>query len=156
MWPSGGALATASVPTMPLAAGRLSTITDWPSARSRCGSIRRATVSLSPPGGNGTTMRTGRSGQVCATPGADPSMSISAPARAPHLLARRRDPMLDTTQPQRYNVYDRPHEDLREFVERAEGAGELMRVSGASPELEMGTLAEIVYHARPEPPAILF
>jgi len=64
--------------------------------------------------------------------------------------------MLDTTQPQRYNVYDRPHEDLREFVERAEGAGELMRVSGASPELEMGTLAEIVYHARPEPPAILF
>src|SRR5262245_65932203 len=64
--------------------------------------------------------------------------------------------MLDTTQPQRYNAYDRPHEDLREFVERAEGAGELMRVSGASPELEMGTLAEIVYHTRPEPPAILF
>ena len=63
--------------------------------------------------------------------------------------------MLDTTQPQRYNAYDRPHEDLREFVERAEGAGELMRVPGASPELEMGTLAEIVYHARPEPPAIV-
>jgi 4-hydroxy-3-polyprenylbenzoate decarboxylase len=64
--------------------------------------------------------------------------------------------MLDTTRSQRYNVYDRPHADLREFLERAESAGELMRVKGAETELEMGTLAEIVYHARPEPPAILF
>src|SRR5262245_64266864 len=64
--------------------------------------------------------------------------------------------MLDATKRERYNDYDRPHADLREFVARAEAAGELMRVPGASPELEMGTLAEIVYHARPEPPAILF
>jgi len=64
--------------------------------------------------------------------------------------------MLDTTQSQRYNAYDRPHEDLREFIARAESAGELMRVAGADRDLEMGTLAEIVYHARSEPPAILF
>jgi len=64
--------------------------------------------------------------------------------------------MLDTTSRPRYNAYDRPHADLREFLERTESAGELLRIAGAHPDLEMGTLAEIVYHARPEPPAILF
>src|SRR5215207_304603 len=64
-------------------------------------------------------------------------------------------PMLDATR-QRYNVHDRPHADLREFIARADSAGELLRVKGAAPELEVGTLAEIVSHARPEPPAILF
>jgi 4-hydroxy-3-polyprenylbenzoate decarboxylase len=64
--------------------------------------------------------------------------------------------MLDATKRQRYNDYDAPHADLREFLARSDKAGELMRVKGASPELEMGTLAEIVYHARSEPPAILF
>src|SRR6266849_3518989 len=64
--------------------------------------------------------------------------------------------MLDTTRSQRYNAYDRPHEDLREFLERTESAGELMRIKGADRDLEMGTLAEIVYHARSEPPAVLF
>src|SRR5215216_6675817 len=63
--------------------------------------------------------------------------------------------MLDATR-QRYNVHDRPHADLREFIARADSAGELLRVKGAAPELEVGTLAEIVSHARPEPPAILF
>ena len=57
-WPSGAALATASVPTMPLAPARLSTITVWPSAFSSCGCSSRAVVSLSPPGANGTMMRT--------------------------------------------------------------------------------------------------
>lgn len=64
--------------------------------------------------------------------------------------------MLDTTKPQRFNAYDGPHADLREFLTRIEGAGELLRVPGADWDLEMGTIAEIVYHARPEPPAILF
>src|SRR5215211_1751089 len=63
--------------------------------------------------------------------------------------------MLDATG-QRYNVHDRPHTDLREFIARADSAGELLRIKGAAPELEVGTLAEIVSHARPEPPAILF
>ena len=64
--------------------------------------------------------------------------------------------MLDATKPQRFNAYDRPHADLREFLARIEAAGELLRVPGADWDLEMGTIAEIVYHARPEPPAILF
>ena len=55
-----------------------------------------------------------------------------------------------------YNAYDRPHVDLREFIVRAERAGEIARIKGADWKLEMGTLAEIVNHARPEPPAILF
>ena len=64
--------------------------------------------------------------------------------------------MLDKSTPRSFNAYDRPHADLREFVARTEEAGELLRVKGAHWDLEMGTLAEIVYHARPEPPAILF
>src|SRR5258707_9559580 len=64
--------------------------------------------------------------------------------------------MLDTTKPQRYNAYDRPHDDMREFIARAEEQGELLRIPGADWDLEMGTLGEIVNHARPEPPALLF
>ena len=67
--------------------------------------------------------------------------------------------MLEKTQSpqaQRFNAYDRPHDDLREFIARAERAGEIVRIAGADWKLEMGTLAEIVNHARPEPPAILF
>ena len=59
-------------------------------------------------------------------------------------------------EPPRFGVYDRPHQDLREFIDRIEGAGEVLRVRGADWNLEVGALADIVYHARPEPPAILF
>ena len=59
-------------------------------------------------------------------------------------------------QAQSFNAYDRPHGDLREFIARAERAGQIVRIAGADWKLEMGTLAEIVNHARPEPPAILF
>jgi 4-hydroxy-3-polyprenylbenzoate decarboxylase len=54
-----------------------------------------------------------------------------------------------------WNVYDRPHADLREAIQRFEQAGELLRIRGASWKLEMGTLAEIVYRGE-TPPAILF
>src|ERR1700693_2388286 len=67
--------------------------------------------------------------------------------------------MLDvTTQPNagRYNAYDTRHQDLREFLARIVAVGELERIQGAHWDLEIGTLAEIVSHARPEPPAILF
>ena len=64
--------------------------------------------------------------------------------------------MLDKGQPQRFNAYNAPHEDLREFIKRAEEAGEIVRIKGADPHLEMGTLGEIVNHARPEAPALLF
>src|SRR5262245_39417118 len=71
-------------------------------------------------------------------------------------VARRGADMLDSTKPKQFNAYDRPHADLREFLARIEAAGELLKIPGADCKLEMGTLAEIVSHARPEPPAILF
>ena len=64
--------------------------------------------------------------------------------------------MLDVSKPKTYNTYDAPHQDLREFVARIEASGELLRVPGAHWDLEMGAIAEIVCHTRPEPPAILF
>src|SRR6202051_3818124 len=45
---------------------------------------------------------------------------------------------------------------LQRLRSRAGRAGEIVRIRGADWKLEMGTLAEIVYHTRPEPPAILF
>src|SRR6202140_1200332 len=53
-------------------------------------------------------------------------------------------------------LYDRPHRDLREFLERAESVGEVTRVKGANWDLELGALAEIVNHKRSEAPALLF
>ncbi len=53
-------------------------------------------------------------------------------------------------------LYDRPHRDLREFLERAESLGEIVRVKGADWKLEMGALAEIVNHKKSEAPALLF
>lgn len=52
--------------------------------------------------------------------------------------------------------YDRPHQDLREFIDRAERAGELLRVKGVNWDLEMGALAEAVAHKRSEAKALLF
>jgi hypothetical protein len=52
--------------------------------------------------------------------------------------------MLETSKLRRFNEYDRPHADLREFIDRAEAAGELLRIKGADWNLEMGTLAEII------------
>ena len=56
--------------------------------------------------------------------------------------------MLETNKPQRFNAYDQPHADLREFIDLAESAGELLRIKGADWDLEMGTLTEIIYHAK--------
>lgn len=64
--------------------------------------------------------------------------------------------MDESSQQPRFNAYNRPHADLREFIERTEAAGEVLHVRDADWDLEMGALAEIVYHAKSEPPAILF
>lgn len=62
-----------------------------------------------------------------------------------------------STNPIRVGEYARPHRDLREWLERAEALGELKRISGVDWNLEMGAVAEMIYHARPEnPPALLF
>ena len=46
---------------------------------------------------------------------------------------------------------------MREWIDRAESLGELMRVDGVDWNLEMGSVAEMIYHAKPDnPPAILF
>ena len=52
--------------------------------------------------------------------------------------------------------YNAPHADLREFIERVERAGELLRIQGASWDLEMAALAEVIAHKRLEAPAVLF
>jgi hypothetical protein len=53
-------------------------------------------------------------------------------------------------------LFDRPHRDLREFLERAESVGEVMHVKGANWDLELGALAEIVNHKKSEAPALIF
>ena len=56
-----------------------------------------------------------------------------------------------------WNEYDAPHKDLRELLARVERSGELARIPGADWNLEVGTLAEIVYNKQKNnPPAILF
>ena len=55
-----------------------------------------------------------------------------------------------------YNDYDEPHVDLRELLDRAEAAGELLTIDGAGWNLEMGALTEAVHHRGSNPPAILF
>ena len=50
--------------------------------------------------------------------------------------------------------YNRPHTDLREFLERAERAGEIIHATGADPDLEIGALSEIIAHKRSEAPAV--
>jgi UbiD family decarboxylase len=56
-----------------------------------------------------------------------------------------------------WNDYDGPHLDLRELLARAEKADEVLHISGADWNLEVGTLAEIVNSSRKgEPKAILF
>ncbi len=46
-----------------------------------------------------------------------------------------------------WNDYETPHADLREFIERTERAGQLLRIPGADWKFEMGALAEIVARA---------
>ena len=59
--------------------------------------------------------------------------------------------------PVRTGEFAEPHIDLRDWLERAESLGELLRVSGVDWDQEMGAVAEMIYHAQPEnPPAILF
>ncbi len=56
-----------------------------------------------------------------------------------------------------FGEYQTPHADLREWLGRIEGIGELKRIEGADWNLEMGAIAEMIYHANPEnPPALLF
>jgi len=65
--------------------------------------------------------------------------------------------MQDTTRLGAWNKYDAPHRDLRDVIARADEQGEIARIPGADPHLEVGTLAELVYNRmQDQPPAILF
>ena len=68
VWPSGGALHTASVPGTVAPPGRLSTSTGWPQAAPSLSAMARASVSSPPPAGKGTISRVGR--PCCASAGA--------------------------------------------------------------------------------------
>ena len=50
-----------------------------------------------------------------------------------------------------YNAYDRPHQDLRELLKRAEAANELLTIDGVNWNLEMGALTEVIHHAGTNP-----
>src|SRR5687767_5482155 len=57
-----------SLPMMAFAPPRLSMTSGWPSTFSTSFAMTRAFASVAPPGGNGTTRRIGRVGQVCPEP----------------------------------------------------------------------------------------
>src|SRR6266571_161383 len=67
VYPSGADFATKSRPSMPLAPGRFSTSTGWPSRSVIFGPIRRDMMSVVLPGGNGTMILIGFEGQDCAS-----------------------------------------------------------------------------------------
>ena len=49
------------------------------------------------------------------------------------------------------------HEDLRDWLERCEEIGELLKLDGIHWDEEMGAITEMVYHNKPDnPPTILF
>ena len=55
----------------------------------------------------------------------------------------------------RWLSYTTPHVDLRDFIVRADEAGELVHAKGVHWDLEMGALAEAVSHKRSEARAVL-
>jgi UbiD family decarboxylase len=64
--------------------------------------------------------------------------------------------MLDVSQKSaRWLTHTTPHVDLRDFVERADKAGELVHAKGVHWDLEMGGLAEAFAHKRSEVRAFL-
>jgi hypothetical protein len=80
VWPSGAARITSPEPSVPPAPGRLSMTTGWPSAEPRPRAMARASRSVAPPAGNGTTMRIGLLGQ--AWPAAQGAASARTAATA--------------------------------------------------------------------------
>ena len=88
VWPSGAALATTSAPILPPAPPRFSTRKGWPSLSCNASASSRVTMSFDPPGGKGTTRRTGRSGQAaCARAGKAMALA-SSPRRVIRCILR--------------------------------------------------------------------
>src|SRR5689334_17261859 len=94
--PSAGARNTCSAPITVLAPGRLSMITLCPSALPSDGATARPTVSVVPPGGNGTTMRTAFEGNSCA-PAAPAASNRASAGSTSNVLIRIPPPSRSTT-----------------------------------------------------------
>src|ERR1700704_4500391 len=73
---------------LPPAPGLFSTTTDWPQTSCRRLLTRRAVISVEPPGANGTTTRTGLTGQS-APEAREPRMDGAATAAAIPTKRRR-------------------------------------------------------------------
>src|SRR6476620_4187125 len=78
VYPSGGDLATSSLPRIDPAPGRVSTITGWPSRSESGGAIVRASVSAALPGPLGATIRTGFTGYCGLRAAAQPAAARHA------------------------------------------------------------------------------
>ena len=53
--------------------------------------------------------------------------------------------------------FNTPHKDVRDWLKRVDTVGEIKRIDGVDWNLEIGAVAEMIYHATPEnPPALLF
>src|SRR5262249_55298551 len=81
-YPSGGALATRSEPTVPPAPLGFSTTTCWPSTSLSPWARMRPATSLGPPAANGTTRVSGRLGKFCAEAMPVEASSASSAAKA--------------------------------------------------------------------------
>jgi hypothetical protein len=71
-------LAASSPPILPLAPARLSTSTCWPQESESFCATMRVTMSVAPPGENGTMTRTDLTGKLCASAGVAPSSAAAA------------------------------------------------------------------------------
>ena len=69
------------------APGLFSITTCWPQIRDSRSAVMRATVSVDPPGAYGTTMRTGRVGQSCASVGRLTAVASANAAASGHAAA---------------------------------------------------------------------
>src|SRR5262245_22417629 len=87
VWPSGSELATAAAAMLVPAPGLFSITTCWPQIRDSRSAVMRATVSVDPPGAYGTTMRTGRAGQSCASAGRLTAVASANAAASGHAAA---------------------------------------------------------------------
>ncbi len=65
-------------------------------------------------------------------------------------LSEKPEPLHESNMP-------RPYDDVRQWLELVESMGELKRVNGADWNLEIGTMAELIYRERTGTiPALLF
>ena len=82
--PSGGESTTAWAAIRPAAPVRLSMMKVCPVLFRNAADSRRAWMSVPPPGGNGTKIRTGLSGHCCATDGGETAKPMDAIAIPTH------------------------------------------------------------------------